>query len=227
MQFVSKQFVSKDNGSAVATSAGSAPRRGRRLRLAGGGLVLTFAVLGLGVVFHGNATFAEDYVSSQLSEQRINFAPAEALSPDERMKPCLVRNAGKPLTTGKQAECYANNFIGHHLKRVAGGKTYAEMRPVITTLESQVADAQIRNDPALADLQHRLVAATGQRRTLLEGETVRGMLLTSYGFGSLGEKAGQAAFVANLVAGGLVLASVAVLVAASVGGDRRRSTVAA
>jgi len=35
--------------------------------------------------------------------------------------------AGQQLTTGEQAQVYANNFIGVHLKEVAGGKTYAQV----------------------------------------------------------------------------------------------------
>ena len=34
--------------------------------------------------------------------------PAE----QERRVPCLVANAGRPLTTGRQAQCYADHFIG-------------------------------------------------------------------------------------------------------------------
>lgn len=219
------QVMSKDERYAVVAKTTSGRRRTPGLRLAAGGAVLALLVLGLGVVMHGNASFAENYLSTQLSEQRITFPSAEALAPEERTTTCLVHNAGKPLTTGKQAECYANHFIGRHLKKIAGGKTYAEMRTVMTSLESQIAEAQTRNDPAVADLQRRLAAATGQRRTLLEGETVRGMLLTSFGFGNLGQKAGQATSVAYVAAGSLLLASVVVL-AVGLGSGRRRGVTA-
>ncbi len=33
-----------------------------------------------------------------------------------------MKHAGEPLLTGKQAECYANDFIGLHVKSIAGGQ---------------------------------------------------------------------------------------------------------
>ena len=74
-----------------------------------------------------NANFANTYVTDQLSQQNITFKAADTLTDEEKGKPCLVEYAGQQLTTGKQAECYANNFIGLHLESTAGGKTYAEL----------------------------------------------------------------------------------------------------
>ncbi len=117
----------------------AAPKqRNRGVRLGAGGLAVAVAVLGLGAVMRSNASFAEDNVNRQLAEQRITFKQADALTPDERAKPCLVKYAGQLLTTGAQAECYANHFIGTHLKSIGGGKTYSEMREVQTTLRSQI-----------------------------------------------------------------------------------------
>lgn len=41
-----------------------------------------------------NASFAKTYVRDQLSQQRITFARAEALTPEERRSACLLRYAG-------------------------------------------------------------------------------------------------------------------------------------
>ena len=49
----------------------------------------------------------------------------------------------------------------------------------------------------------------GKVETLFRGETLRGLLLTSYGFSVFGEKADQAAKVSFLVALVLTLASIA------------------
>ena len=57
---------------------------------------------------------------------------------------------------------------------------------------------QKTNDPNLADLQKQLTDVTAQRETVFKGETLRGLLLTSYGFSEFGDKAGQAAIVAYL-----------------------------
>jgi hypothetical protein len=173
-----------------------------------GGLLLAGLLLVAGLVLTSNANFANTYVSDQLSEQKITFKPAASLTDAEKQKPCLVQYAGQPLTTGKQAECYANNFIGLHLESTGGGKTYAELGDVQTQLRAQIADAQKTNAANLADLQKQLADATTARETVFKGETLRGLLLTSYGFSEFGTKAGQAATVAYLGAGVLLVLSI-------------------
>jgi hypothetical protein len=80
---------------------------------------------------------------------------------------------------------------------------------VQTDLRAEVAAAQKNNDPALADLQKQLTEVNVQRETVFKGETLRGLLLTSYGFSEFGAKAGQAATVAYLAAALLVLLGIA------------------
>jgi hypothetical protein len=166
-----------------------------------GGLLLAGLLLIAGLVLTSNANFANNYVAQQLAEQKINFKPAATLTDAEKAKPCLVQYAGQPLTTGKQAECYANNFIGLHLESTGGGKTYAELGDVQTQLRAQIAEAQKTNAANLADLQKQLTDATSARETVFKGETLRGLLLTSYGFSEFGTKAAQAATVAYIGAG--------------------------
>jgi len=174
-----------------------------------GGLVLAALLVIVGIVFTQNADFAKNYVTTQLSEQNITFPAAAALTDEEKKAPCLVQYAGQKLTTGKQAECYANNFIGLHVKSVAGGKTYADLGGTQSQLRTQVATAQKNSDPNLASLQKQLADVTAQRETLFKGETLRGLLLTSYGFSVFGEKAEQAALAAYLAALLLALLSIA------------------
>jgi hypothetical protein len=174
-----------------------------------GGMGIAALLAVLGVVMSSNADFSNDYVTDQLAQQKITFKAADALTEEERSVPCLVENAGQPLLTGKQAECYANNFIGLHVKNTAGGKTYAELGDVQTGLRARIAEAQKSGDPELANLQKQLADATSQRETVFKGETLRGILLTSYGFSTLGEKADQASSVAFAAAGLMVLLSIA------------------
>jgi hypothetical protein len=177
--------------------------------LSGGLLVLAGLLLVAGLVLTTNANFASTYVTDQLSQQNITFKTADTLTDDEKKADCLVTYAGQQLTTGKQAECYANNFIGLHLKSTANGQTYAELGDPQSQLRTQVADAQKNNAPNLADLQKQLADVTSQRETLFKGETLRGLLLTSYGFSEFGTKAGQAATVAYLAAGLMLLLAIA------------------
>ena len=174
-----------------------------------GGLGIAALLAIMGLVMTSNADFSQKYVSDQLAQQKITFKPAAALTEEERQYACLVEHAGQPLLTGKQAECYANHFIGLHVKNTAGGKTYAELGDVQTALRAQIAEAQKVSDPELPALQKQLADATAQRETVFKGETLRGVLLTSYGFSTLGEKADQAATVAYLGAGLMLLLSLA------------------
>jgi hypothetical protein len=191
-------------------------RRTLDLVVSVGGLLLAGLLLVAGLVFTSNANFASTYVHDQLGEQKISFKTADTLTDAEKAKPCLVEYAGQPLTTGKQAECYANNFIGLHLQSIAGGKTYAEIGDVQTQLRAQIADAQKTNASNLADLQKQLTDATANRETVFKGETLRGLLLTSYGFSELGAKAALAATVAYIGAGVLFILAIFGLIHAMV-----------
>ena len=174
-----------------------------------GGLALAGLLLVLGMVMTSNANFAKNYTHDQLAQEHITFKTLDTLTDEEKAQPCLVQYAGQDLTTGKQAECYANNFIGVHVKGIADGKTYADLGAVQTDLTNQVKAATAANDPALPDLQKQLTAVTSQRETLFKGETLRGLLLTSYGFSVFGVKGAQVATVAYIVAGLLALLSLA------------------
>jgi len=73
------------------------------------------------------------------------------------MLPYLEKYAGEPLTTGAQAEAYADHFIFYHLQEIGGGQTYAQLSadalalPPGTLLyrrRSQGADRFPGHDPA-------------------------------------------------------------------------------
>jgi len=158
-----------------------------------GGIGLAGLLLVIGVVMSSNADFSEKYVTEQLKEQKITFKAADKLTDEEKQSPCLVEYAGQALTTGKQAECYANEFIGLHVKTSGKGKTYAEIGDEQTALRAEIAAAGgAANAP---ELQKQLTDLTTTRETVFKGETLRGILLTSYGFSELGNKAEQAASV--------------------------------
>ncbi len=174
-----------------------------------GGLLMAVLLLVVGVVMTSNANFAKNYVHDQLLQQHITFKTAATLTDEEKTKPCLVKYAGQKMVTGKQAECYANDFIGLHLESIANGMTYADAGVPQSALKTKVAAATKANDPQLADLQKQLDTITAQRNSLFQGETLRGLLLTSYGFSVFGEKAAQAALVSYLAAGLLLLLGIA------------------
>lgn len=182
-----------------------------------GGLGLTGLLVIMGLVITANANFSRNYVKDQLSQQAITFTEVEKLTPEDKAYTetrtgCVIRYAGQLLTTGKQAECYANEYIGGHLKKIPAGTdglTYAEIGKAQTDLRTQIAAAKASGDPTLVALEKQLADYTTARETVFKGEMLRGALLTSYGFSELGEKAAQAAQVAFVGAALLALLSIA------------------
>lgn len=174
-----------------------------------GGVAVAILLVALGFVFKTNADFADGYVHDQLADQLINFTPVENLSDEEKAVPCLVEYAGTPLDSGKKAECYANEYIGLHLKNIGGGETYATIGAIQTKAKTALADATAANASNVVELKAELDKITGQRETMFKGETLRGLLLTSYGFSIFGEKAALAAMLSFLGALVMLLASVA------------------
>ncbi|MCC7089645.1 MAG: hypothetical protein FIB00_17380 [Chloroflexi bacterium] len=192
----------------------------------GGGLLLAILLLILGFVMADQASFAEDYVKEQLSEQRITFAEADKLTEEETSwkegSKCLTEYAGKLMTTGKQAECYGNFYIAMHMRRSAANaavdgekmgwddETYATMGGIRSAAQAELAAAKEKGDKeAEALAQKKVDAATSLRSTFQTGETLRGLLLTSYGFSIFGEKAALAATVCYIIGGLLIILSVA------------------
>ncbi|MBV8529029.1 MAG: hypothetical protein JOZ75_11995 [Candidatus Dormibacteraeota bacterium] len=132
------------------------------------------------------SNFATGQVHDQLSQQQIVFpttdsAGFKALPAADQT--AMAQYAGQTMTTGPQAQVYANNFIGVHLKEIAGGKTYAQFPATGLT-----------------------PAQTAQKASLFQGETLRGLLLNAYGWSQVGTYAFYAAI-------GLAVAAFAVLLA--------------
>ena len=184
-------------------------RRTLDMIFSAGGVAVAILLVLLGFVFKTNADFADSYVHDQLAQQRISFTAAEFLSDEEKTSSCLIENAGTPLDSGKKAECYANDYIGMHLKGIGGGETYATIGAIQTKAKTALADATAANATNVVELKADLDKITGQRETMFKGETLRGLLLTSYGFSIFGEKAALAGMLSFLGAIVMLLASVA------------------
>jgi len=177
-------------------------RRTLDITLAGGGLVVALLLAALGFALATQYSFATNYVKEELSAQKITFATADKLTIEEKTwKPgsaSLVTYAGQPLETGRQAEVYAKYYIAKHMDASATnagfpGATYATLGAIRTDLSAEVAAAKAKGDTAAAaDAQKKLDAATSLRTTMQTGETLRGLLLTVYGFSVMGDMAGLA-----------------------------------
>jgi hypothetical protein len=154
-----------------------------------GGVVLAVVLLVAGGLLTWGHSFVDNQVRTQLSQQKIFFpekgSPALA-SPE--IGPYLNQYAGQQLLTGAQAETYANHFIAVHLNEISGGQTYAQL------------SAKAMANPADQKL-------AGQVATVFRGETLRGLLLNAYAFGTMGTIAGIAALVSFAGAAVLLLLS--------------------
>lgn len=177
-----------------------------------GGLLLAVLILVLGLVLQNQASFAKDYVRDQLRAQQITFTPEDRLTDAERSEPgakCLETYAGEQLTTGAQAECYANKYIALHLSEINGGRTYSQTSDDQRAAQAAATSARDSGATNAAQLQSTADALNSKVQTLFRGETLRGLLLTSFGFSIFGERAAQAALVCFIAAGVLVLAALA------------------
>jgi hypothetical protein len=174
---------------------------------------LGIAMLAIGGLVHNQSSFAVNTVQSQLAEQGITFTPVSGLTPAQKTQSCLTANAGKPLITGAQAECYANYQIALDLLSVDHGKTYAQASYPERLLQVKIGTLAAENphNPALPKLEAEAAQAEAPAATLFQGESLRGMLLTTYAFyhmGQLGNEAADTLFVlgALFVVAGIVLA---------------------
>jgi hypothetical protein len=171
------------------------------------GIVVAAVLVVAGALLTWGNNFAEDYVSDELSSQQIFFPDDVA---DER--PDLADFAGEQVTTGDEAEAYAS-YINGHLEETADGLTYAEMGGPAREAQAAVTEAQESgaDEATIAELQATADELQGQRDTLFKGETLRGLLLSTFAWSTIGRIAGIAAIVAFIAAGvmlALVLAGV-------------------
>ena len=135
-----------------------------------GGLILAVVLLVAGGLLLWGHGFVNDQVYTQLAAQKIYFPPAssgaiKALPATDAQ--AMTAYAGQQMTTGAQAQTYADHFIAVHLREIGGGKTYAQL--------SAAALTQPKNT-ALAE----------QVQTMFRGETLRGLLLNAYAFWEMG-----------------------------------------
>ncbi len=149
------------------------------------GLIVAIVLLAVGGLALWGHNFINTQVHDQLASQKIFFPPKGSPATAGAQFAAMRQYAGQQLTTGPQAQTYANHFIAVHLSEVAGGKTYA-----------QVSAASLA-DPTNATLK-------GQVQTLFQGTTLRGLLLNAYAFGKVAQIAGIAAIV-SFVGGGILL----------------------
>jgi hypothetical protein len=152
-------------------------------------LAVAFALLLWG------STFAKDYVSDELSAQNISFPPAENMSDEEAAEFSDV--AGQQVDSGDLAERYAQ-YIAGHIENIGGGLSYAELGGPEREANAAVQDAISAgaSEAEIDELQATADEASATRDTVFRGEILRGTLLNTYAWWTIGTIAGIAAWVA-------------------------------
>ncbi len=163
------------------------------------GAVVTVVLFVAGGLLTWGSRFANDYVSDELTAQNIFFPDRAALEEEGRTD--LLGYAGEQVTTGSQAQAYAS-YIGHHLEGIADGATYADLGGPerAARAEVQAAIDSGADEATVTELQATADEFTNNRNTLFKGETLRGLLLSTYAWSTIGRIAGIAA-IAAFVAG--------------------------
>ena len=144
------------------------------------GLVIAAVLTVAGGLLVWGHSFVTSEVHTQLAAQKIYF-PAKN-SPEITALPkadasAMSKYAGQQMTTGAQAETYADHFIAVHLTEIGGGLTYSQL-----------------SGKSMADPKNATLA--GQVQTLFRGETLRGLLLNAYGYWEIGQIMLWSAFIA-------------------------------
>jgi hypothetical protein len=147
--------------------------------VSGVGALLTVVLVVAGILLLWGYNFTNNQVTTQLSQQQITFpttnsAAFKALPPADQR--AMQPYAGQLMTTGAQANTYANNFIAVHLNEIGGGKTYSQL-----------------SAESLADPTNTKLAA--QVDTVFKGTLLRGSLLNAYAFWQIG----QIALIAGII----------------------------
>jgi len=160
-----------------------------------------FLLIAAGLLNWG-AGFASDAVSSQLKAQEITI-PAVTGNPDESadVTKFFADNGDKILGDAKQAQMYADHYLGFHLSKMP---TYAA-----ATAASRAANAAMATNPSDETLKSDAATKLTMVDTVFKGTVLRGTLLTAYAFGTLGSIAGISALVS--LAGAVMMLLLSIL----------------
>ena len=161
--------------------------------MSAGGVLLAIVLVAAGALLLWGYSYANGTVTSQLASQKITFPTKAAFAQakvgteiEPVMIPYLEKYAGEPLTTGAQAEAYADHFIAYHLQEIGGGMTYAQLSAAAMALPAGSA---------------AYTAAEARVQTVFQGTTLRGMLLNAYGWWKMGQIALLSAIASFILAG--------------------------
>jgi len=167
------------------------------------GLVLL--LVGIGALIGG--FFAQNYVTSQLKQESITMPDqkgVDALS-DQKAKDALKPFVGKQMTTGTQAQVYANDFIWEHMQTACKTVKAADGTALPAVPADKCTYAGIGDVAGAATDANAKAAYNAVRASNFQGDALRSMLLTAYAFwliGTIAKVAGVLCLVLGAVLAG-------------------------
>lgn len=195
-------------------------------------------VLGVAALFGAN--FAHGFVSDQLEQQAISMPAEQAIDAQvtsgrisEDDAKALRPFAGEIMSTGPQAQAFADHYIAAHMKAAAKGAGVPDDKASYSGIGSLVTEktnalkAELKalpensnkSEQELTGLANAEIANPGSEYqtakdaaklqalrmdTFLDGNTLRGMLLNAYGWWLVGTIAQAAGWVLIVVGAGLL-----------------------
>jgi hypothetical protein len=160
-----------------------------------------FLLIAAGLLNWG-ASFASDAVASQLEAQEITIPTVTGNAEESaEITEFFAANGEKILSNAKQAQMYADHYLGFHLSSMP---TYAA-----ASAANRAARAALGENPNDEALKADAGAKSAMVETVFKGTVLSGTLLTAYAFGTLGSIAGISALVS--LAGSLVMLLLSVL----------------
>ena len=161
------------------------------------GLALVAVLIAAGGLLTWANVFIGDQVHDQLTMQGITMPEGEAVAElSQADQDALKPYAGSALDTGPEAKAFSDHYILAHMnassEELAGEVLpYAQVSAKARELGGAVAE-----NPNATQAEIDEAAEWGAlKQSLLDGSTLRGLLLYGYAFATIGTIAGIAAFV--------------------------------
>jgi hypothetical protein len=167
------------------------------------GLLIAIALICASVALFWTHNFIHSQVSNQLTAQKISFPAKDSTaltSLPTADRQAVSQYADMNLTTGAQAEVFADHYVAVHLQKIGNGKTYSELSAM-----------------SMADPSNQ--ALTAQVNTVFKGEMLRGVLLNAYAFDTM-------ALVAYYAACGALAVAILLAIFAMFGFRHAKRTIA-
>lgn len=145
------------------------------------GVLLTVMLLAAAAGLMVGYSFTTNQVKTQLAEEKVYFPTKTQSDYADLVAANKTQLAGKQVLTGSDAQTFANDIIQVDTDHISGGLTYSQI------------SAKAMADPSNTQLANQV-------ELVFRGDTLRGLLLNAYAFGTFGVIALYSAIAAFVLA---------------------------